>query len=532
MRTAARLGAALFAAMLASGAPSSASGATFRWSSQGDVGTMDPHAFNEALTNNITTFHYESLVRRGKDMSLQPSLAESWSSPSRNEWVFKLRRGVLFHDGSPFTADDVVFSIARARAGRPFRIYTTLVGEARRIDDHTVAFRTPLPNPAMLESVFGISIVSKAWCEKHGVMRPQDFGAKEATHAVRNAMGTGPFRLVSWEPSVRMVHEKNPHWWGIAAGLFEGNVDRVEYTPLMNSSTRMAALKSGAIDFVLDPAVQDVLGLGKDGDIRVLNGEEARVLFFGLDQERDELLYSDVKGRNPFKDRRVRLAMYQAIDTGALKTHVMRGLSAPTAIVLPDPALAGLAEDSVKRHAVDPAAARRLLAEAGYPGGFGFTLHCPNDRYLNDARICTAVAAMWARIGLDVRVEAMPKVQYFPKLNSREVTAYIQGYGGGVTTDPIFWLKPVIQGPRPDGSGSVNAGSVRNAELDALIDRIEVEMDPVARTGMIGRAVRLIHDEILVIPIHRQVTPWASRGNVGVVHMPNNWLVPTWATVR
>jgi peptide/nickel transport system substrate-binding protein len=493
---------------------------------------MDPHAFNEALTNNLTTFHYESLVRRGKDMSFQPSLAESWSNPSRNEWVFKLRRGVRFHDGTAFTADDVLFSVARARQSSGFRIYTTLVGEARRIDDHTVAFSTPLPNPAMLESVFGISIVSKAWCEKHGVTRPQDFGAKEETHAVRNAMGTGPFRLVSWDPSVRMVHEKNREWWGIAAGLFEGNVERIEYRPARNAATRLAALKSGEIDFVLDPAVQDVLGLGRDADIRVWNGEEARVLFFGFDQGRDELLYSDVKGRNPFKDRRVRLAMYQAIDIAALKTHVMRGFSAPSAIVLPDPVLAGLAADSVKRHALDPEAAKRLLAEAGYPNGFGFTLHCPNDRYLNDERICTAVAAMWARVGLNVRVEAMPRVQYFPKLNKREVTAYLQGYGGGVTTDPIFWLKPVIQGPRPDGSGSVNSGSVRNAELDSLIDRIEVEMDPVARADMIGRAVRLIHDEVLVIPLHKQATPWASRANVTVVHMPNNWLVPTWASVR
>jgi peptide/nickel transport system substrate-binding protein len=507
--------------------PGAAAAATLRWSSQGDAGTMDPHAYNEGLNNSIKEIHYESLVRRGKDMSFQPSLAESWSSPAPNEWIFNLRRGVRFHDGSPFTADDVVFSIARAREGRAFRIYTTLVGEARRIDDHTVAFRTPKPNPAMLESLLGLSIMSKAWCEKHNVVRPQNFMEKQETHAVRNANGTGAYRLVSWEPSVRMVHERNPDWWGVAAGLFEGNVERLEYRPIANASTRMAALRSGVIDFVLDPAVQDLLALGKDADIRVWRGEENRVLFFALDQDREELLYSDVKGRNPFKDRRVRAAMYQAIDIAALKTHVMRGMAAPSAIVLPDPALAGLTPSSVQRPAPDPAAARRLLAEAGYPDGFGFTLHCTNDRYVNDERICTAVAAMWARAGLRVRVETMSKVHYNPRGSKRDLSAGIMGWGGG-HTDPIFWLKPVIQGPRPDGSGGWNLGNVRNAELDALIDRIEVEMDPAVRTGLIGRAVRLIHDEVLVIPLHKQVTPWASRRNVSVVHMPNNWLVPTW----
>ena len=511
--------------------PAAADAATLRWSSQGDAGTMDPHAWNEGLNNSIKEIHYESLVRRAKDMSFQPSLAESWSNPAPNEWIFKLRRGVRFHDGSAFTADDVVFSIARAHEGRAFRIYTTLVGEPRRIDDYTVAFTTPKPNPAMLESLLGLSIMSKAWCEKHKVTRPQLFVEKEETHAVRNANGTGAYRLVSFEPSVRLVHEKNSDWWGIAAGLFEGNVERLEYRPLANASTRMAALRSGAIDFVLDPAVQDVLALGNDADIRVWHGEENRVLFFALDQDRPELLYADVKGRNPFKDRRVRLAMYQAIDMAALKTHVMRGMAAPSAIVLPDPALAGLTPGSVRRHALDPVTARRLLAEAGYPNGFGFTLHCPNDRYVNDERICTAVAAMWARIGLRVRVEASSKTQYSPRGSKRDLSAGVMGWGGG-HTDPIFWLKPVIQGPRPDGAGTWNIGNVRNAELDALIDRIEVEMDPAVRIDLIGRAVRLIHDEVLVIPLHKQVTPWASRRNVSVVHMPNNGLVPIWVTVR
>jgi peptide/nickel transport system substrate-binding protein len=306
---------------------------TFRWSSQGDVATQDPHGQDEGFTRSVNQMIYERLVMPGKDMSRTPWLATSWKTVSPTQHVFTLRKDVKFQDGTPFTADDVVFSYDRARVSdSTFKLYANQAGIARRIDDHTVEFTTPVPNPIMHESLSIIAIMSKSWAEKNNSMKPQDFRGKEETYASRNAMGTGPWILVSHEAGVKTLYRKNPNWWGIKEGWFDGNVDTVEYRPIANAATRMAALRSGELDFVLDPPVQDVPKLREEKSLKVWEGQENRVIFFGFDQHRPELLYSDVKGKNPFMDVRVRKALYQAIDIQALKTQVMRGLSVPTGI--------------------------------------------------------------------------------------------------------------------------------------------------------------------------------------------------------
>jgi len=277
--------------------------------------------------------------------------------------------------------------------------------------------------------------------------------------------------------------------------------------------------------------VQDVLRLRNDPDIRVWEGHEQRLIYLGTDQARDELLYSDVKGKNPFKDKRVRMAMYQAIDINALKMSVMRGLSIPTGIPLPAGLAAGVPAALEKRHEFDPAKAKKLLAEAGYPAGFGFTLHCPNDRYVNDEKICVAVAAMWARIGLKVRVEAMAKAKFFPKMQNRDTSAFLAGWGGAAT-DAIFILKPVMHSRNDKGAGDANYGDAKIEELDTLIDKLEGEMNLVERQNMIDRATKLMQDEVHVIPLHRQIIPWASRKNVTVLHRPNNLLDLHWVVIK
>ncbi len=513
------------------GLSSMAEARNFRWATQGDAATLDPHSQNETFNNSINELVYEALATRGKNMEIIPLLATSWSSPAPDKWIFKLRRGVRFHDGSPFTADDVVFSFNRARESAvAFRTYSNQAGIARKVDDYTVEFTTPVPNPVMADTVASIYIMSKTWCEKNKVMKPQDFTNKEETYAVRHAMGTGAYKLVIWDQGVKILHEKNPDWWGIKEGLYEGNVDTIEYRPIANAATRMAALKSGQVDFVLDPPVQDVLRLREDRDLKVWQGSENRIIFLGFDQGRNELLYSDVKGKNPFKDRRVRLALYQAIDINALKTQVMRGLSVPTAIALQDPKNATVPDSLEVRHPFDPAKAKQLLTEAGYANGFGFTLTCPNDRYINDEKICVAVSAMWARIGLNVKVETMPKSQYFPRAEKQDVSAYMLGWGGG-SSDPIFVLKPVMHSRDNKGNGAANYGNAKNEELDALIDKLEGEMNTAERQKMIAQAVKLMQDDVYVIPLHRQVIPWVSRKDVFVVHRSGNTLNPIWVKV-
>jgi peptide/nickel transport system substrate-binding protein len=289
----------------------------------------------------------------------------------------------------------------------------------------------------------------------------------------------------------------------------------------------MAAIKSGQVDFVLDPPVQDVARLREDRELKLWEGSENRLIFLAFDQGRNELLYSDVKGRNPFKDRRVRMAMYQAIDINALKSQVMRGLSVPTAIPLQEPKLAGVPAALDVRPPLDLARARQLLADAGYAKGFGFTLSCPNDRYINDEKICVAVAAMWAKIGLEVKVETMPKSQFFPRAERRELSAYLFGWGGGAS-DAIFMFKPVMHSLNSAGAGAANYGDWKNEELDRLIDQLEGEMNGELRQAMINRAVKLIQEDVLVIPLHRQVIPWVSRKDVFVVHRAGNTLNPIW----
>jgi peptide/nickel transport system substrate-binding protein len=492
---------------------------------------MDPHANNESFNNAQNSLVYEYLTQRGKDYKVAPWLAVSWESVAPTRWIVRLRKDVKFHDGTPFTADDVVFSFERARASdSTFKLYSTQAGAARRIDDLTVEFTTPVPNPIFHESIGTIHIMSKAWAEKNNAVKPQEFRNKEETFSSRNAMGTGPFKLVSYEGGVKTIHRKNTEWWGIKEGFFEGNVDAVDYRPIGNSSTRMAALRSGELDFVLDPPVQEIAQLRGDKALKVWEGKEIRVIYIGFDQARDQLLYGDVKDRNPFKDIRVRKALYHAVDVEAIRTQVMRGLSQPTALTVPDPTGAGVPAELDKRFAYDPAASRKLLAEAGYPKGFAFTLNCPNDRYINDEKICVALAAMWARIGLNVRAETSPKAQYFPKLAKRDTTAFMHGWGGG-SPDAIWILKPVLHSPNPAGAGDSNSGGIKHARLDELIDAVEGEMDRGKRQAMVNEAVRIVRDEFLTIPLHRQVIPWVSKANVSVVHMPSNQLVLRWVKV-
>jgi peptide/nickel transport system substrate-binding protein len=504
---------------------------TFRWSSKGDATTQDPHGQDESFTKSINSLVYERLIQPGRDMAPTAWLATSWKITSPTKRVVTLRRGVKFHDGSSMTADDVVFSFERAAKSKQFKTYTTGAGIARRIDDFTVEFTTEAPNPSALASIAEVPIMSRKWAEKNNATNPQDFTTKEVTFASRNAMGTGPFKLVSFEPGVKTVHRKSADWWGIKDGRFESNIESIEYRPIGSDVTRMAALKSGELDFVLDPSPQDIARLKSDRALKVWEGDEARVITIALDQARDELLFSDVKGKNPFKDRRVRQALYQAIDINAIRTQIMRGLSTPTAIPMSSPKTEGIPASFENRLPYDIAASVRLLTEAGYPKGFGFTLHCPNDRYVNDEKICVALAGMWARIGLNVKVDAMPKAQYFARTPKKEFSACMQGWSS-ITGDAMFTLKPLFRSQNDRGGGDTNYGNFKNAELDALIDRADTEMDAKKRQELINQAVALVQREVLVIPLHRQMIPWVTRANVSLVHRTDNKFAPLWIRMK
>jgi len=517
----------LVAAALAAGA---ADAKTLRWANRGDPQTTDPHSQNEGLTNNVNHLVYEFLVGRDKKLNLVPELAVSWQQIDPVTWRFKLRPGVKWHDGSPFTADDVVFTFERARAETSqLRVYANASGIPKKIDDLTVEFTTNGPNPIELEHIASINVMSKSWCEKNRATKPQNYSAKEDMITAHQANGTGPYMLKSREPDIKTVLVKNPSWWGLKENRFEGNADEVIYTPIVSDATRVAALLSGEVDLVNDPPPQDVPRLTQTPGIKVLEGTENRIVFIGMDQARDELLYSSVKGKNPFKDKRVRQALYHAIDIEAIRKNTMRGLSQPSGAMLPSPLTT--TPEIEKRLPYDRERAKKLLAEAGYPNGFEVTIDCPNNRYVNDEKICQALAAMWAQIGVKVAVNAMPRAVYFPKLEKTDTSMYMLGWGGA-TTDGIFILQPVLSSYNGKGDGDYNYGRYTNAKLDELTAKVKTNMQPEERLGQIHDALLAHNAETNHIPLHRQVIPWAARDNVSAVHRADNNVIPYWVTIK
>jgi peptide/nickel transport system substrate-binding protein len=371
-----------------------------------------------------------------------------------------------------------------------------------------------------------IGIMNKAWCEQHNAVKPQDFKNKEEKFTVMNTNGTGPYLLVSRQPDVKTVYRRNPNWWG----KFDGNVQEVVYTPVKSDATRTAALVSGELDFVLDPAPQDLARFKANPATKVVEGMENRVLFIGMDQGRDELLYSSVKGKNPFKDVRVHKALYHAVDIEAIRGKLMRGQALPTGVVSPSPLGNFNDPELEKRLPLDVPLARKLMAEAGYPNGFEVQLDCPNNRYINDEEICVALAGMWAQIGVKIKLNALPRATYFAKAEKMDVSMYMLGWGGAIT-DIETTFTPVMRSRGEGGVGSWNFGNYKNAKFDELAAASSKEPDTAKREQFIKAALREQAEQVHHIPLHRQVIPWAMRSNVSAVHRADNWLEWRWVTV-
>lgn len=485
-------------------APASAEN-VMRWTSQGDALTLDPHAQNEGPTNAMSGQIYESLVTRDAALKLEPELAESWTL-EENGWVFKLRKGVKFHDGSDFTAEDVVFSFNRAKhKASDFKKQVADVKEVKVIDDYTVKLVTEGTNPILPNYMTSIYMMDSGWAKANNVEAPQDYTAKEETYAVRNANGTGPFQLVSRAPDEKTVLKANASWWG--KGKFPGNIDTIEYRPISNASTRVAALLSGEVDFVLDPAVQDINRLKNTDGLKVLTTAQNRSIFFGMNQASAELKSSNIKGKNPFSSVDVRMAMNLAIDREAIKRVIMEGLSVPTGMITA-PGVLGNTPELDKPYGFDVAKAKELMSKAGYADGFSVQLDCPNNRYINDEKICQAAVAMLAKIGIKVNLEAIPKAQHFPKVKKRETDFYMLGWGVP-TLDSHYVFSFLVE-----GTGSWNATGYNNAKVNEITKMIANEDDIGKRTAKIGEAWEQVRADAPYIPLHHQVLAWGMSDKV------------------
>lgn len=519
------LAAAIMAALFT---PLTGQGKTLRWASQGDILTLDPHAQNEGMTIAASSYVYEPLVEYDKHFNLTPALATEWEAISDNKWRFKLREGVKFHDGAPFSADDVVFSIERALAPTSnFKAYVNGITKVTKLDDYTVEIETAGPNPVLLRQLTNVFMMNKAWAEANNATAPQDFSNQQETYSSRHTNGTGPYQLESRDVDIRTVFVENPNWWGKDQKV--GNVTKVVYTPIKQNATRTAALLSGEIDFILDPPAQDLQRIRQQA--KVVEGNEYRTIYIGLDQKSPELKYSSIKGSNPFSDKRVREALYLAIDTEAIKKAVMRGSSSPTGTMIA-PQVNGWTEELAKRPAPDLEKAKALLLEAGYgPNELTFTLDCPNNRYINDEAICQAIVGMWARAGVKANLNTMPRATYFPKVQSYDTSAYLFGWGVP-TFDALYTLQSLLHSKGEGADGSFNFGNYENPEVDQLIEQVKIETDDAKRTEAIHKALQLHAEDVGHIPLHDQVIPWAMGKNVDVIHRADNRLSAQWVTIN
>jgi peptide/nickel transport system substrate-binding protein len=507
-----------------------ASSQTLRYANQGTLKSLDPYSFKETTTIAHHAQVYEGLTSRDKDLKIVPGLAESWETPEPTRWRFHLRKGVKFHNGDPFTADDVIFSAERVRSqGSNFLSNVPPDAKFTKVDDYTVDVKLDAPNPILVSQWDTWFIMDKKWCEENASLAPTPVSATTPSYASLHENGTGQFTIESHQPGVKTVFKANPNWWGKP----EHNLKEIVFTTIASDATRVAALLSGEVDVIEPVPVQDISRIDSSPNAQVLKGPELRTIFLGVDMTRDELLYSNVKGKNPFKDVRVREAFYKAIDIELIKTRVMRGLSTPTALMIA-PQLYALSKDFT-RPKYDPDGAKKLLTEAGYPDGFEVTLDCPNDRYVNDSQICQAVVGMLARVGVKINLLAQPKAQFFAKVlkpGGYQTSFFMLGWTP--SSMDSHNVMHDIMGCRDDAKdatrGEANLGNYCNKEFDAITDKVLLETDTTKRDQLIKQGYEIAIKDYGYIPLHQQALAWGVSKKVKITQRPDNAVLLYWAT--
>jgi peptide/nickel transport system substrate-binding protein len=504
----------------------SAQPVVFRMATSTDASTLDPHASNSAVNALLLSNIYETLALNRDDLSIEPGLALSWTQVEPRRWRYVLRPGVRFHNGNAFDADDVVFSIGRALAPTSnMGIFVDTVERAERVDATTVDIVTRVPDPVLPNKMSRVMIMDREWSLEHRAERPQNFREREETHASRHTNGTGPFTLRSRVQDQRTVLARNEAWWGW--GPRRGNVTEYHHVIIASDATRTAALLSGEVDMSHVVPPQDLERLRRDARLRVLEGPENRTLWLAMDQSRDELLYSNIRGRNPFRDVRVRQAIAHAIDVETIIRRTLRGQGVPTGSMW-TPFVTGFDPALDRRLPLDRERARRLLAEAGYPNGFEVTLDCPVGVY---DEVCLALAPMLAQVGITLRVNIQPQGPMFQKIGRLETSFF--GLTWGVPTlDASYTLRAIMMMRERAGPASWNYGGYSNPRVDALIEEAEAAQDQERRIALMREAHRIHNEELGHIPLYTLATAWAVSQRVQIAHRPDNRVMVMNVTLR
>lgn len=489
---------------------------TLRWVRSQDATTLDPHSGNTGPNHVLIHNIYEPLVIRGFDGKLQGALATSWRVLPTDPtiWEFKLRPNVKFHNGNAFTADDVVFSMTRAlKPAADMKSLLVSVETVTKVDDTTVHIKTKGPNALLVNNLTNLFIMDKEWSEANNAADPQNLKEKVENGSTRAANGTGAFSLVSREPDVRTVMKANPGHW--AAGDNQSGITEIVYRPIPEAATRVAALLSGEIDYLQDVPVQDLARLGTSPGIRVNAGPENRSIFFGMNVGLPELKSSDVKGKNPFAELKVRQAINTAINREAIQRVVMRGQSTPIGTIGTQ-FINGFTKELDTYPAHDVAASKKLMTEAGYPNGFTVNLHTTNDRYVNDEAISQAVVGMLGQIGIKATLVSQSLRVHFPGIQKGEYDFYLLGWG--IPTFDSHYIFNDMYRTKTPSAGTWNGTGYSNAALDAKIDGMNSEVDLAKRNAAIADVWKQVKAETIYAPVHMQFIAGAMRAE---------WNIPT-----
>lgn len=467
--------------------------------------SMDPHFFNLGPNNAMTRYVFSRLAEFDAKLQPLPDAAESWTAISPTVWEFKLRPGITFHDGTPMTADDVVFSFERIptvpNSPGTFNVMIKPVTKLEVIDARTIRMHTATPMPLLPAMMIGPAILSR---KIHTGMTTADFNSGKA------AIGSGPYRLTSFTLGDRAVFARNetwfrpkPHW------------QTVNYRMIPNDAARTAALQSGDVDVIDQVAPRDVASLRQNPKLVVNVVPGMRLIYLYTDDGRETTPFvtgADGKplASNPLRDPRVRKALSLAINRDGIRERIMDNAAVPTGQLMPDGTMGY--DPKIKPDPYNPDAAKKLLADAGYPNGFAITLHGPNDRYVNDGPIVEAIAQMWTRIGVKTQVQTMPSALFFGKQNNDEFSANLLGWGSdtGEADSNLAWL---IASPNPalGRQSKLKPTHYANPAVDALIDRSMEAIDKAARQALYEQATELAMADTPIIPIHHQVNIWAYR---------------------
>jgi peptide/nickel transport system substrate-binding protein len=472
--------------------------------------SMDPQY--HVLTPNIQLSQtlFDPLVCADANLASKPCLAESWTASGKT-WTFKLRPGVKFSDGSPFTAADVVFTFDRVakvpNTPSSFKVYLQKVEKVEAVDPLTVRITTTEPYPLLPTNMVGLPIMSA----KAAAGPAPEGKTTTELNAGNGLVGTGPYKFVSWKRGSEIVFERNPFYWGPAPAW-----DKVIYRPISNPAARVAALLAGDVDLVEDPPTDDLERLKKDPKLTVETKASNRVIYVALDQHGEQTPgIQGTNGKNPLLDKRVREALSLAIDRSALVARTMGGVATAAAQLLPYP-MFGASKNLATAAKADPQRAKALLKEAGYPNGFTLVLGTPNGRYINDAKVAQTIAAMWSRVGVKTTIDANAPAVFFKNRDSYKYSAYLAGWGTATGEMSNTLLSLLVTPNKEQGLGTTNRSRYSNPAMDKLVLESGSMMDDGQRAAALAKASEIAMADFAMLPIHFEHSVWAMKKGISL----------------